>query len=310
MARNHPTRRSPPSGWPRSPSSSAPSRRSASAGIARRAERDLRGHRRARRPRSRSASTRPSRPGATGRSRASRCGRRRRRRSTVTVTASGLRRGDHISVEVEQLLRGSDRSWKPGLPLYGASLGPERRRRREADRRPVRAARRLRRHRRPRLGRRRAGALLRPRARRPAASASTCPRPQERPQLSVDWETFVTAPRLLVKLKARNLQQPARWMALRVYGDERGPAAAHARRVGARAGRRRALRPPRRGRRRPPLSDVCVVASTTTRVPECPPADDDGTVWARLAVPANSYLTTSRVYMPSERWFVTVHQTS
>ena len=43
---------------------------------------------------------------------------------TVTVTASGLRRGDHISVEVEQLLRSGDRGWKPGLPLYGASLGP------------------------------------------------------------------------------------------------------------------------------------------------------------------------------------------
>ena len=43
---------------------------------------------------------------------------------TVTVTASGLRRGDHISVEVEQLPRSGDLAWKPGLPLYGASLGP------------------------------------------------------------------------------------------------------------------------------------------------------------------------------------------
>jgi hypothetical protein len=33
-------------------------------------------------------------------------------------------------------------------------------------------------------------------------------------------------------------------------------------------------------------SDVCVVASISTRVPECPAPVEDGTVWTRLAVPA------------------------
>jgi len=46
----------------------------------------------------------------------------------VSVHGIGLRSSDHIVVEVEQLLRGSDRrgrpTWQPGQPLYGASLGP------------------------------------------------------------------------------------------------------------------------------------------------------------------------------------------
>ena len=102
----------------------------------------------------------------------------------------------------------------------------------------------------------------------------------------------MTAPRLLVKLKARN-SAPARWMALRVYGVNEGqPPRTLAewalapdadglfdRRVAVVAGHR--------------YSDVCVVASTSTREPDCPPADDEGTVWARLAVPGSSYLTTS-----------------
>jgi len=46
---------------------------------------------------------------------------------TVTVTASGLRRGDHISVEVDQLLRGGD-SWKPGPAPLQRLARPERRR--------------------------------------------------------------------------------------------------------------------------------------------------------------------------------------
>jgi hypothetical protein len=46
----------------------------------------------------------------------------------VSVHGIGLRSSDHIVVEVEQLLRGSDQgghpTWQPGQPLYGASLGP------------------------------------------------------------------------------------------------------------------------------------------------------------------------------------------
>ena len=55
-------------------------------------------------------------------------------------------------------------------------------------------------------------------------------------------------------------------------------------------------------------ADVCVVASTTTRVPECPPGGDAGTVWLDSRCRRSSYLTTRRVYMPRERWLVTVHQ--
>ena len=32
-------------------------------------------------------------------------------------------------------------------------------------------------------------------------------------------------------------------------------------------------------------SDVCVVASTSTREPQCPAPVQNGTVWSRLAVP-------------------------
>ena len=112
------------------------------------------------------------------------------------------------------------------------------------------------------------------------------PRPQERPQLSVEWETYVKAPRLVVRVKARNLpQRPARWMSLRVYG------------TGGAADRTLAewsLAPDADGLfdRRVAVvvghafSDVCVVASASSKEPVCPPAVDDGTVWARLAVPA------------------------
>jgi hypothetical protein len=34
------------------------------------------------------------------------------------------------------------------------------------------------------------------------------------------------------------------------------------------------------------FADVCVVASTSTREPECPAVAEDGTVWSKLAVPA------------------------
>jgi hypothetical protein len=36
------------------------------------------------------------------------------------------------------------------------------------------------------------------------------------------------------------------------------------------------------------FSDVCIVASTTTREPACPAPAEDGTVWTQLAVPATS----------------------
>jgi hypothetical protein len=111
-------------------------------------------------------------------------------------------------------------------------------------------------------------------------------RPQERPQLSVVWETFVRAPRLLIRLRARNLpQRPARSLALRVYGVVGGqpPRALAAwvlapdvdgafdRRLAVVVGHA--------------FSDVCVVASVSTLEPACSPPVDDGTVWAQLAVP-------------------------
>jgi hypothetical protein len=34
------------------------------------------------------------------------------------------------------------------------------------------------------------------------------------------------------------------------------------------------------------FTDVCIVASITTREPPCPAPVDDGTVWTQLAVPA------------------------
>src|SRR5947209_7740165 len=46
----------------------------------------------------------------------------------ITVQGTGLRSSDHLVVEVEQLVRATDEhgqlTWKPGQPLYGASLGP------------------------------------------------------------------------------------------------------------------------------------------------------------------------------------------
>jgi hypothetical protein len=112
------------------------------------------------------------------------------------------------------------------------------------------------------------------------------PRPEERPQLSVTWETFVRAPRLLVRLRARNLPRiPARSMTLRVFGLSAGP-------------RRNlaewSLAPNAAGEFDRSLAvvvghaytDVCIVASVTTRQPECPAATENGTVWTQLAVPA------------------------
>jgi hypothetical protein len=113
------------------------------------------------------------------------------------------------------------------------------------------------------------------------------PRPQERPQLAVSWETFVRAPRLVVHLSARNLpQRPARSIMLRVDGiaaDGAGRTLAEW-----------ALAPDAEGafdRRLAVVvghafANVCIVASTSLARPPCPAAAEDGTVWSRLAVPA------------------------
>ncbi|MFN2471682.1 MAG: hypothetical protein ABR583_11995 [Gaiellaceae bacterium] len=213
-------------------------------------------------------------------------------RSTVavSVTGSGLRSRDHIVVEVEQLTRvvGEDGrvSWKPGQPLYGASLGPDGGGDIDhtvdlalppGDYDDIGA--------RAWVGDEPAPCYTR-------GNTTGCvrvhiSRPQERPQLAVSWETFVRAPRLLIRLKARNLpQRPARSMALRVYGS----AAGRPRRSLAEW----SLAPDAEGvfERRLAVvvgrtfSDVCVVASIVTRDPGCPGPIDDGTVWAQLAVPS------------------------
>jgi hypothetical protein len=111
------------------------------------------------------------------------------------------------------------------------------------------------------------------------------PRPQERPQLTTTWETYVKAPRLAIRLRARNLaRRPSLSMTLRVYGvleGQRRPLAEWSlapdadgkfdRRLSVVIGRS--------------FSDVCVVASLAGSDPGCPAAPADGTVWAMLAVP-------------------------
>jgi hypothetical protein len=141
----------------------------------------------------------------------------------VSVHGIGLRSSDHIVVEVEQLLRVVDSqghmTWKAGQPLYGASLGPDRAGEvdytvdlslppGDFDDLGARAW----------VGGEPAPCYTR-------GNTTGCvrvhvSRPQERPQLSVVWETFVRAPRLLVRLKARNLpQRPSRSLVLRVSGN-------------------------------------------------------------------------------------------
>jgi hypothetical protein len=201
---------------------------------------------------------------------------------TVTVHGSGLRSSDHLIVEVEQLLRGS----KPGQELYRASLGPDASGDVEqtidvplpaGDFDDVGA---------------RAWVGDEPKDCYRNGGSTGCvrvhvSRPQERPQLSVDWETFVRAPRVLIRLKAHNLpQRPSRSMTLRVYGLVPGQP--------SRVLAEWSLAPDADGsfdRRLSVVvghafSDVCVVASTTTREPVCPAPVDDGTVWTQLAVPA------------------------
>jgi hypothetical protein len=201
---------------------------------------------------------------------------------TVTVHGSGLRSSDHLIVEVEQLLHGT----KPGQELYRASLGPDASGDVEqtidvplpaGDFDDVGA---------------RAWVGNEPKDCYRNGGSTGCvrvhvSRPQERPQLSVDWETFVRAPRVLIRLKAHNLpQRPSRSMTLRVYGLVPGQP--------SRVLAEWSLAPDAEGsfdRRLSVVvghafSDVCIVASTTTREPVCPAPVDDGTVWTQLAVPA------------------------
>lgn len=201
---------------------------------------------------------------------------------TVTVHGSGLRSSDHLIIEVEQLLHGT----KPGQELYRASLGPDASGDVEqtidvplpaGDFDDVGA---------------RAWVGDEPKDCYRNGGSTGCvrvhvSRPQERPQLSVDWETFVRAPRVLIRLKAHNLpQRPSRSMTLRVYGLVPGQP--------SRVLAEWSLAPDADGsfdRRLSVVvghafSDVCIVASTTTREPVCPAPVDDGTVWTQLAVPA------------------------
>jgi hypothetical protein len=208
----------------------------------------------------------------------------------VAVRGSGLRSSDHIIVEVEQLLRSADDegrlTWQPGQPLYGASLGPDGSGDIHETVNLTLPAGDF-----DDLGAR-AWVGDEPRPCYTRGNTTGCvrvhvPRPPERPQLAAVWETFVRAPRLLVRLKARNLpQRQSRSMTLRVFGV--GPG--ETRRVLAEW----SLAPNAVGEFDRSLavvvgraySDVCVVASISTRDPECPAPIDDRTVWLRLAVPA------------------------
>jgi hypothetical protein len=212
--------------------------------------------------------------------------------STVAVSVRdlGLKSSDHILVEVEQLLRvvGEEGTltWKPGQPLYGASLGPNSAGEIEqtvdlsvpaGDFDDLGA---------------RAWVGDEPKPCYARGNTTGCvrvhlPRPQERPQLSVVWETFVRIPRLLIRLEARNLpQRPSRSMTLRVLGiaaDRSRTSLAEwslAPNADGEFDRRLAVVVGRT------FSDVCVVASITSHQPECPAPVEDGTVWTRLAVPA------------------------
>jgi hypothetical protein len=207
----------------------------------------------------------------------------------VTVRGTGLRSSDHLVVEVEQLVRAARENgrltWRSGQPLYGASLGPDGGGNvaqtvdvplPAGDFDDVGA--------RVWVGRE-------PKDCYAERNTTGCvrvhvPRPPERPQLAVDWETFVRAPRLLIKLRARNLpQRPSRSMALRVYGLAAGQL--------ARVLAEWSLAPDVDGVFDRHLSvvvghaytDVCIVASSSTRGPVCPAPVDDGTVWTQLAVP-------------------------
>jgi hypothetical protein len=211
---------------------------------------------------------------------------------TVAVRGTGLRSSDHLLVQVEQLLRTTDDrgtlQWQPGQELYGASLGPDGSGEvaqsvdvplPAGDFDDVGA---------------RAWVGDEPRDCYRKGGSTACvrvhvSRPQERPQLAVEWETFVRAPRIVIRLKARNLpQRPTRSMTLRVVGLAPGQP--------SRVLAEWSLAPDADGtfdRRLSVVvghafSDVCIVASTTTHAPVCPAPAEDGTVWTQLAVPATS----------------------
>jgi hypothetical protein len=207
----------------------------------------------------------------------------------VSVHGIGLRSSDHLVVEVEQLLRTANprgqESWQAGEPLYGASLGPNSSG--EIDQTVNLSL--------PAgdfddLGAR-AWVGDEPHACYTRGNTTGCvrvhiPRPHERPQLSVVWETFVKAPRLLIRLKAKNLpQRPARSMTLRVFGIAPGQPRRNlaewslAPNAGGEFDRSLSVVVGRA------YSDVCVVASISTREPECPAPVEDGTVWTQLAIP-------------------------
>ena len=207
----------------------------------------------------------------------------------VSVHGIGLRSSDHLVVEVEQLLRTAkprgQESWQAGEPLYGASLGPNSSG--EIDQTVNLSL--------PAgdfddLGAR-AWVGDEPHPCYTRGNTTGCvrvhiPRPQERPQLSVVWETFVKAPRLLIRLKAKNLpQRPARSMTLRVFGIAPGQPRRNlaewslAPNAGGEFDRSLSVVVGRA------YSDVCVVASISSREPECPAPVEDGTVWTQLAIP-------------------------
>jgi hypothetical protein len=206
----------------------------------------------------------------------------------VTVRDSGLRASDHVGVEVDQLLRVQQArgrlGWKAGQPLYSASLGPDASGKLDHTFTLSLPAGDF-----DDLG---AQAWIGEGPKPCNTETTGCvrvhiPRRQEWPQLAATWETYVRAPRLLVTLRARNLTiRPARSMTLRVYGL--APAQAY------RTLAEWSLAPDGDGRfdRRLAVvvghafTDVCVVASTSTRNPQCPAPVENGTVWARLAVPA------------------------
>lgn len=206
----------------------------------------------------------------------------------VTVHDNGLRSSDHVGVEVDQLLRVDQPHepvrWKVGQPLYSASLGPDASGRLDHTFTLALPAGDF-----EDLG---AQAWI-GKGPRPCSTATTgcvrvhIPHRQEWPQLAATWETYVRAPRLLVTLRARNLAIGSRpSMTLRVYGL----APAHPYRTlaewqlapdaDARFDRRLAVVVGHA------FTDVCVVASTSTRDPQCPAPLESGTVWMRLAVPA------------------------
>jgi hypothetical protein len=206
----------------------------------------------------------------------------------VTVRDSGLRSSDHVGVEIDQLLRVEQSDgkldWKVGQPLYSASLGPDASGKLDHTFTLSLPAGDF-----DDLG---AQAWIGD-GPKPCNTATTgcvrvhIPRRQEWPQLAATWETYVRAPRLLVTLRARNLTiRPGPSITLRVYGlapDQPYRTLAEW-----------SLAPDADGRfdRRLAVvvghafTDVCVVASTSKREPQCPAPVENGTVWTRLAVPA------------------------